>query len=310
MTLPGVKTVPLMGTLVTIQVVGHDATAGERGARDAAIERAFDWFRQVEACCSRFDPSSEVRRLSANIGIATTVSEMLFRAIEFACALAAETDGAFDPTVGGRMAALGFDRHYRTSERTALAVEPGDRVSYRDVEVDPDRRTITVARPLQLDLGAVAKGLAIDLAARELAPLVHYAIDAGGDLYLAGRNAQQEPWTVGIRHPREPGSLVGTIRATDRAVCTSGDYERPTADGASHHLIYPATGSSATETASVTVMAPTAMVADGLGTAAFVLGPSPGLALLERAGVDGLIVSADLTQVATAGMRDALFSHA
>src|ERR1700683_354981 len=165
MTPAGVKTVPLMGTLVTIQVVGHDATAGERGARDVAIERAFDWFRQVEACCSRFDPSSEVRRLSANIGIATTVSEMLFRAIEFACALAAETDGAFDPTVGGRMAALGFDRHYRTSERTALAVEPGDHVSYRDVEVDLDRRTITVARPLQLDLGAVAKGLAIDLAA-------------------------------------------------------------------------------------------------------------------------------------------------
>jgi thiamine biosynthesis lipoprotein len=310
MTHRGVKTVPLMGTLVTIQVVGHDATAAERDARDAAIERAFDWFRQVEACCSRFDPSSEVRRLSANVGIATAVSEMLFRAIEFACALAAETDGAFDPTVGGRMAALGFDRHYRTGERTGRAVEPADPVSYRDVEVDLDQRTITVARPLQLDLGAVAKGLAIDLAARELAPLVHYAIDAGGDLYLAGRNGQQEPWTVGIRHPRAPGSLVGTIRTTDRAVCTSGDYERPTADGASHHLIHPATGASATETASVTVMAPTAMLADGLGTAAFVLGPSSGLALLERAGVDGLIVSADLAQVATAGMRDALFSHA
>lgn len=310
MTPPGVKTVPLMGTLVTIQVVGHDGTAAERDARDAAIERAFDWFRQVEACCSRFDPSSEVRRLSANIGIAMTVSEMLFRAIEFACALAAETDGAFDPTVGGRMTALGFDRHYRTGERTARAAEPGDPVSYRDVEVDLDRRTITVVRPLQLDLGAVAKGLAIDLAARELAPLVHYAIDAGGDLYLAGHNAQQEAWAVGIRHPREPGLLVGTIRTTDRAVCTSGDYERPTADGASHHLIDPTTGASATETASVTVVAPTAMVADGLGTAAFVLGPSSGLALLERAGVDGLIVSAGLAQVATAGMRDALFSHA
>jgi thiamine biosynthesis lipoprotein len=310
MTDRGVKTVPLMGTLVTIQVIGHDATAAETAARDEAIERAFDWFRQVEASCSRFDPSSELCRLSARVGIATPVSELLFRAVEFACAVAAETDGAFDPTVGGRMAALGFDRHYRTGERTALAADTDDEVSYRDVEVDADRRTITVARPLQLDLGAVAKGLAIDLAARELAPFVHYAIDAGGDLYLSGRNRQQEPWTVGIRHPREPGSLVGTIRTTDRAVCTSGDYERATADRASHHLLDPTTGSSAAETASVTVVAPTAMVADGLGTAAFVLGPSSGLALLERAGVDGLIVSADLTQVSTAGMRDALFSHA
>jgi thiamine biosynthesis lipoprotein len=306
----GVKTVPLMGTLVTIQVVGHNTSAAEIAARDAAIDRAFDWFRQVEACCSRFDPSSELSRVGAHAGVATPVSELLFRAVEFACALASETDGAFDPTVGGRMTALGFDRHYRSGERTTPVAAADDHVSYRDVEVDGDRRTITVARPLQLDLGAVAKGLAIDLAARELAPLVHYAIDAGGDLYLSGRNAQQEPWAVGIRHPREPGSLLGTIRATDRAVCTSGDYERATADGASHHLLDPGTGSSAAETASVTVVAPTAMVADGLGTAAFVLGPALGLALLERAGVDGLIVSADLAQAATAGMRDALFSHA
>jgi thiamine biosynthesis lipoprotein len=306
----GIKTVPLMGTLVTIQVVGHDATAAEIATRDAAIERAFDWFRQVEACCSRFDPSSELRRVGARAGIATPVSELVFRAVEFACALAAETDGAFDPTVGGRMAALGFDRHYRTGESAQVAPDADDPASYHDIEVDAARRTITVARPLHLDLGAVAKGLGIDLAARELAPFVHYAIDAGGDLYLSGLNAHREPWAVGIRHPREPGALLGTIRATDRAVCTSGDYERVTGDGTSHHLLHPATGSSGTETASVTVMAPTAMVADGLGTAAFVLGPASGLALLERAGVDGLIVSADLAQVATAGMRDALLSHA
>jgi thiamine biosynthesis lipoprotein len=306
----GVKTVPLMGTLVTIHVVGHDAGAAETAARDAAIARAFDWFRQVEACCSRFDPSSELSRVGATAGIATPVSELLFRAVEFACALAAETDGAFDPTVGGRMTALGFDRHYRSGERTTRSATADDPASYRDIEVDADRRTIRVARPLQLDLGAVAKGLAIDLAARELAPFVDYAIDAGGDLYLSGRNAQQEPWTVGIRHPREPGSLVGTIRTSDRAVCTSGDYERATVDGASHHLLHPVTGSSAVEAASVTVVAPTAMVADGLGTAAFVLGPALGLALLERVGVDGLIVSADLAQAATAGMRDALLSHA
>src|SRR5580704_6525636 len=160
MTDRGVRTVPLMGTLVTIHVVGHDATTVEIAARDTAIERAFDWFRQVEACCSRFDPSSELRRVGAHTGIATPVSELLFRAVEFACALAAETGGAFDPTVGGRMTVLGFDRHYRTGERTAVAAHADDPVSYRDVEVDRDRRTITVARPLQLDLGAVAKGLA------------------------------------------------------------------------------------------------------------------------------------------------------
>ena len=214
----GVKTVPLMGTLVTIHVVGHDAGAAETAARDAAIARAFDWFRQVEACCSRFDPSSELSRVGATAGIATPVSELLFRAVEFACALAAETDGAFDPTVGGRMAALGFDRHYRTGERTTRSATADDPASYRDIEVDADRRTITVARPLQLDLGAVAKGLAIDLAARELAPFVDYAIDAGGDSPAALAAVTRQTGALDRRHSAP--ARAGFARRHD-------PYERP-----------------------------------------------------------------------------------
>ena len=63
------------------------------------------------------------------------------------------------------------------------------------MRLDPDRRTITLRRPLTLDLGAVAKGLAVDMAARELEPFRDFAIDAGGDLYLGGSNPQGEPWS-------------------------------------------------------------------------------------------------------------------
>jgi thiamine biosynthesis lipoprotein len=155
---------------------------------------------------------------------------------------------------------------------------------------------------LILDLGAVAKGLAIDLAARELRPFVNFAIDAGGDLYLGGHRRPDTPWSVGIRHPREDG-LLDSLLVSDTAVCTSGDYERRSPDDAHrHHILDPRRGVSADTVASVTVVAPTAMVADALATAAFVLGPIDGLRLLESQGVDGIIVSSTLERHATQGI--------
>jgi thiamine biosynthesis lipoprotein len=111
---------------------------------------------------------------------------------------------------------------------------------------------------------------------------------------------------VGIRHPREAGALIETLHVSDAAVCTSGDYERVSPDGdAGHHIMDPRTGRAATTLASVTVVAPSAMVADALATAAFVLGPAEGLDLLERSGVEGLMVSPTLERVRTRGMRGA-----
>jgi thiamine biosynthesis lipoprotein len=303
----GVRSVPLMGTVVTIEVPGPDEGADAIARRDAALDRAFDWCRLVEARCSRFDPNSELSRLSASVGVAVNVSDLVFRALEFACALAVESGGAFDPTVGAALAAAGFDRHYETGVPTASPVA-AEGANYRDVILDPSAMTVTVQRPLQLDLGAVAKGLAVDLAARELQSMEDFAIDAGGDLYVAGEKAPNEGWTIGVRHPREPGAVIGSVRLSNRAICTSGNYERASPSGR-HHLIDPATGQSADDVASVTVMARSAMVADGLATAAFVLGPVAGAELLARTGVDGLIVSPDLTLTFIGDMRDAFLSY-
>jgi thiamine biosynthesis lipoprotein len=206
-------------------------------------------------------------------------------------AVAEQSDGAFDPTVGYAMETRGFNREYRTGKSIESALDSNRSVSYRDVRLDADAKTITLLRPLILDLGAVAKGLAVDLAARELQSLRNFAIDAGGDLYLGGCNPTGEPWSIGIRHPRSDGELIDSLRISNRAVCTSGDYERRSAKDNSHHILDPRTGSSANAVASVTVIAPTAMLADALATAAFVLGPADGIQLFDRLGVDGLIIS-------------------
>jgi thiamine biosynthesis lipoprotein len=288
-----------MGTVVTIEVIGHGETEARRADRAEAVARAVEWFQHVERCCSRFDPESELRQLSDHVGVPVAASATTLEAVRFALALADETGGAFDPTVGHAMVARGFDTNYRTGESVTVTA---DISTYRDVELNANAMTITLHRPLHLDLGAVAKGLAIDMAARELGPLEHFAINAGGDVFVSGLNAAHDTWSIGIRHPRDERSLLTTVRGTNVAVCTSGDYERKSRlDVHAHHILDARTGQSAGEIASVTVIAPLAMVADGLSTAAFVLGPHEGLALLERQGVDGLVVTPALERFETQG---------
>ena len=289
------RTEVLMGTLVTIQVV--------RPGAEAAIDRAFGWFREIEARCSRFDERSELVGLTARVGEPVPASPALFEAVRFALSVAEETSGAFDPTVGRRMETRGFNRENRTGRTASTPIPVDDDVNYRDVELDPERCTITCRRPLLLDLGAVAKGLAVDVAARELKPFQDFAIDAGGDLYLGGSNPDGMPWSVGIRHPRNDDELIDSLRVSDKAVCTSGDYERVMPVPRQHHILDPRTGVSPATVASVTVVAPTALAADALATAAFVLGPADGLALLERHGVDGLIVTTSLDRIETSGFH-------
>lgn len=283
------RTIVAMATFVTI-----DAAPGH----DAAVDRALGWFDELEARCSRFDPNSEIVGLTHRVGIAVPVSPPVFEAVRFALAVAEDTDGAFDPTIGAWMEARGFDREHRTRARVAISRRWREHVTYHDVQVDADRQTITLRRPLLLDLGAVAKGLAIDMAARELGGCPWFAIDAGGDLFVGGSRPNGAPWSIGIRHPRLPDRLLATVRVTHGAVCTSGDYERKSAAG--HHILDPRAAAPAS-TASATVIAPNAMLADALATAAFVLGGGDGIRLLERHGVEGLIVSADVERYATAG---------
>jgi len=275
-----------MGTLVTIHVA--------RPGLDEAVERAFQWFYDVERRCTRFDPKSELMRLSAQAGTAVKASDMLFETVRFALEVAKESGGAFDPTVGHRMEARGYNREHRTRETVHSGLEPEAQVSYRDVAIDVPEKTITLRRPLVIDLGGVAKGLAIDMAAQELKRVTgDFTIDAGGDLYLGGRNPKGEPWSVGIRHPRIDGQLIDRVYASDEAVCTSGDYER------GQHVIDPRTGKPATAVASATVMAPSAMLADAAATAVFVLGPAEGIAFLRRLELKGIIYTPELERYET-----------
>jgi FAD:protein FMN transferase len=294
-----VQTRVFMDTPVVIELSVPEHDEGQLAER---TDRAFGWFAEVERRCSRFDEASELRSLSRGIGEPISISTLLFSALDISLEVARLTDGALDPAIGRAMEQSGFNTNYVTGEpvRTSPADSPG---TYRDILLDYDSHTVTLLRRLSLDLGAVAKGFAIDLAARELSGLPGFVINAGGDILTGGLNPDGEPWRIGIRHPRRHAELLTSLRITDAAVCTSGDYERPQAAGDGHHILNPVSGRSAGSAISATVIAPTAIVADALSTAVFVLGPEAGVDLLNRQGIDGLIVGPDLNVVATAGME-------
>jgi thiamine biosynthesis lipoprotein len=289
-----------MDTPVVLELSAPELDEAELCTR---TDRAFGWFAEVERRCSRFDERSELRSLSRRIGEPINISTLLFSALDLSLRVAHLTDGAFDPTIGHVMEQSGFNTNYLTGERVASLASADTSGTYRDILLDYDSQTVTLLHPLLLDLGAVAKGLAIDLAAQELSGLAGFVINAGGDLLARGLNPDGEPWRIGIRHPRLAGELLTSLRVTDAAVGTSGDYERPAPSGDGHHIRDPIFGGTADAAVSVTVIAPTAAAADVLSTAAFVLGPKAGVDLLNRECVEGLIVDADLKVAATPGME-------
>lgn len=187
-----------MDTIVDIQVVTGLGTVAEntdeKGNRLASeqdmqnqINRAFHAFRQVEQACSRFSLDSELMRATRQIGEPVQVSSSLFEPLKLALHMAELTSGIFDPTVGKRLEQHGFNQHYLTHQYiNSPAVESA---TYRDIELDEVHQTMTLLKPLVIDLGAVAKGFAIDLAAHELQSFAGFMVNAG-EIYMpeAGMN--------------------------------------------------------------------------------------------------------------------------
>ena len=158
-------------------------------------------------------------------------------------------------------------------------------VGYANVQLDEAARTVRFTRPgVEIDLGGIAKGFAVELAAGALKRRgLSGFIDAGGNQYLVGRPVGKQAWEVGIQDPDTPGRLLGVVRAPEGSVSTSGGYHNFfEVDGKRYgHILDPRTLRPAEASLSVTVIARDATMADGLSKPAFILGPKAGLALVE-----------------------------
>jgi thiamine biosynthesis lipoprotein len=268
----------------------------------ALFESATVEIVRLEKLMTTWDPDSEVSRVNANAGRSpVAVSAETFDVIRESLHASEMSSGTFDITFETLHGLWKFDEDLDPHPPTAAQVSERLRyLGFRHVKLDAAGRTVFLDEPhVRIGLGGIAKGFAVDRASRvlEQGGLSSFYVQAGGDLFARGTKPDGSAWNAGIRDPRGPeGDYFAMMPVSDRAFSTAGDYERTyVVDGKRyHHIIDPRTGYPATASHSVTIWAPTALLADEVDDAVFILGPEKGLALVESLdGVGAVIVDAN-----------------
>ena len=302
------KSMPMMDTIVSITVVCESKERAEN-----AMEETFAAIGHFGNLISFYSDTSELSAINRNAGIsATKVSPETFRIIEEAIYVADKSGGSFDPTIGPIVRLWDCANKKMPSEtevKHALTL-----INYRDIITDRNTSTVLLRkRGMMLDLGGIAKGYAADIA---VASLIKKGIPSGlvsiaGDIRTFGLKPDKSPWTIGIKNPRQTSDrdeILAKIRLTEKAISTSGDYERYfIAEGKRyHHLLDPKTGFPAAACRSVSVVADKAVYADAFSTAIFVLGPEKGVKLAKNLGMDTLIIDGNGTAHSTDSLKGRL----
>jgi thiamine biosynthesis lipoprotein len=271
----------VMGTSVQVRTFG-----GDEAASRAAIDEAFASFAEIDRLMSNYRDDSELalvnRRAPAD---AVPVTDATFSVLDAARRVSAASDGAFDVTVGPLVRLWGFhDKtpHIPTAAELA-AVRP--LVDYRNVVLDPQRKTVHFVRQgVELDLGGIAKGFAVEVAAGVLRRRgLDGFIDAGGNQYLLGTPVGKKTWTVGIKNPDRPDRVLGIVEKGETSVSTSSDDSNFLVAGNRKygHILDPRTLEPSNAALSATVLSRDGTLADAVSKAAFILGPDAGLGLVD-----------------------------
>jgi thiamine biosynthesis lipoprotein len=276
--------------------------AGEvENATELGVD-ALDLVEQIESRITVYRDTSELARLNATAAEGwQSVSPDLFALLLHARALSARTGGAFDCASGALTRAWGFlERRGRTPADDALAAAR-ERSGLGLVEFDDEGRRVRFLRPgVELNLGAIGKGWAIDRALGELrAAGVESVLVHGGQSSVRARGVHgpalpgRRGWQVGLRHPLRPAQRLATIALDDRALGTSGSGTQFFVDRGHKlgHILDPRSGRPAAAGAiSATVIAPEAADADALSTALYVLGAEGISSVAPPGGESGAIL--------------------
>lgn len=288
-----------LGTFYSVKLANTPMSRTRWSAIQKGIEAELD---RIEELFSIYRPESEIQRFnrvrSPNEGFRASPE---FRALlETAIELSRETGGYFDPTVGALVELWGFGPEREPAKPDPKAVqEARSRTGTERIRFDEQGRVRKTHARLALNLGAVAKGYAVDRVSRFLVNrgVKNYIVEIGGEVYARGtRNGH--PWKVGIDTPDSmllPGEKIyRVIPLRDRAVATSGDYRQFYDNGGRRvtHLIDPRSGYPIDHAlASVSVTASNTVSADAYATALFIMGAEKGMRWVEsKPGVEALFI--------------------
>jgi len=280
----------IMGTTIRVEVWHANETIRQQG-----IDTVLEEMERVNRLMSPYIEQSQLSKINqyAHEG-PVEIDRDLFEVIEKSLEISKLTDGAFDITY----ASVGHLFNYRKKVKPdeEVVIQAREYIDYKNILLDKEQLSVSFLKEgVKIDLGGIAKGFAVDQSIMHLSDLgfKHALVSAGGDTRLLG-DRRGRAWLVGIRDPANIEEVIVMLPLQNEALSTSGDYERFfVEDGEKyHHIIHPSTGKSASEVRSVSILATESMTSDALSTSIFVMGPTKGLALLDKLeGVEGVIVS-------------------
>ncbi|MFQ5686732.1 MAG: FAD:protein FMN transferase [Candidatus Scalindua sp.] len=295
-----------MGTLFEVSTYVANKYEAEKAFNDV-----FKEINRLDYLMSNYKEESELSKVNKNAASEPTACDKeLAYVIEQSLQYSDITDGAFDITIGPLMKKWGFFKEQGRipgKEELKSALES---VSYKNIIIGEEIKKSLFRDPsvvktisyrnsgTQIDLGGIGKGYAVDMALRVLkGNRIHSAlINFAGNIYAYGTPPEKDSWVIGLQHPRKSEGLLGTFEIRDKAVSTSGDYEKFfTIDGERYsHIIDPRTGYPVKGIVSVTIVTDSATRADALSTGVFVLGLEKGMDLIEKlSDVEGIIIYED-----------------
>lgn len=293
----------LLGTRIDIVAQGKQASK--------AMALAFAEMARLERLMSRYRPDSEISALNRSAGLAAVdVSPETLAVLQRGLQLAQLSDGAFDVTIGGYQG-WSFDPANPRLPSAAQLLRERALVNHRQLVLDPAKRQARLLRAgVRVDLGGVAKLpiLQAGMAVLQAHGLDGAMLNGGGDVLVTGQLLGRD-WRIGLRDPRAPERVMGTLELGDGVVASSGDYERAfTMQGKRyHHVLDPRTGLPTQGVRGVALLARSTQAVNGWGATAMLLGASKGQGLLSGLpGVESLMVDAQAQTWMSAGMRHQL----
>ena len=252
--------------------------------------------RRIETKYSRFRPDSILSKINSSDGQKTTIDAETHYLLNYSSVAFELSDGLFDITAGVLSKLWDFRNGIIPSPetiRTNLAY-----VGFQHIRFNSN--SIILPAGMSLDFGGIGKEYAVDCAAAicKSAGITHGIIDLGGDLHVIGPQPDNRPWKVGVRNPRAPENAIAELAITQGGLSTSGDYERYFEHSGKRycHLLLPKTGMPVSYWASVSVVAPSCLLAGTLSTIAM-LKQSDARMWLDEQEIQYLGIHPDLTMI-------------
>jgi len=278
-----------MGTTYHIKVVTR--LFQRTGGLDQKIKRRLE---QINHSMSTYRPDSEISRFNTHVqrGEKVAVSTDFLRVLSAARKLHRLSGGAWDPTVRPLVHLWGFDgpSDQRTvpAEGRIAALLP--QIGFGQIDIDQAGYLVKNGDQVSLDLASIAKGYGVDAVSALLKGegFADFLVEIGGEIYASGRRRDGRYWRIGINQPRRdaaPDRVRRVVALENRALATSGDYRNYFRQKGRYysHVLDPRSGYPvANGVVSVSVLAPSCTLADGLATALMVMGAKHGLALVDR----------------------------